>query len=91
MSVDLRGEPTGGAPLKERKYRPSKIIGQALTDLAAAAVGLFALVPLYWMFITSLKTRPEIITREPVFWPSEAQWSRYPEMLERGFSTYLTN
>jgi ABC-type glycerol-3-phosphate transport system permease component len=67
------------------------VIGRLGTYLGALLLGTFAVVPLYWMFVTSIKPRAEIITREPVFWPSTAEWHRYVSLLERGFTTYLTN
>jgi ABC-type glycerol-3-phosphate transport system permease component len=61
------------------------------TYLGAGALGLFAVVPLYWMLITSIKPRDEIVTSEPVFWPTAVVWERYGSLFERGFTTYLTN
>lgn len=76
---------------RRRRPRPRRLLGTFGTYLGATALGLFAVFPLYWMFVTSIKPRSEIVTREPVFWPSEIQWDRYASLLERGFTTYLTN
>lgn len=62
-----------------------------LTYLAALALGLFSVFPLLWMLLTSLKPQSEIISAEPVFWPSDFQWGRYADVLESGFATYLRN
>ncbi len=62
-----------------------------LTYAAAIAVGLFAVFPLFWMVLTSVKPQSEIITPEPVWWPSSFEFDRYPRVLGAGFTTYLTN
>src|SRR3954465_7179245 len=51
---------------------------------AMFAVSLFALFPVYWVVITSLKPRSEIYTRTPDLWPSNPQWSQYPHVLREG-------
>ena len=52
--------------------------------LAMVAVSAFALFPIYWVVITSLKPRSEIYTRTPDLWPSDPQWSQYPRVLGEG-------
>jgi ABC-type glycerol-3-phosphate transport system permease component len=51
---------------------------------AMAAISAFALFPIYWVVITSLKPRSEIYTRTPDLWPSNPQWSQYPRVLGEG-------
>jgi ABC-type glycerol-3-phosphate transport system permease component len=51
---------------------------------AMAAVSTFALFPVYWVVITSLKPRSEIYTRTPDLWPSDPQWGQYPRVLGEG-------
>jgi ABC-type glycerol-3-phosphate transport system permease component len=51
---------------------------------AMAAVSAFALFPIYWVVITSLKPRSEIYTRTPDPWPSDPQWDQYPRVLGEG-------
>ncbi|HEX6234619.1 MAG TPA: carbohydrate ABC transporter permease [Jiangellaceae bacterium] len=62
-----------------------------LTYLAALLVAVFSVFPLFWMVLTSVKPRSEIITPEPVWWPSSFEFDRYPYVLEAGFTTYLRN
>ncbi len=45
--------------------------------LAMIAVAAFALFPIYWILITSLKPRSEIYTKTPDLWPSDPQWGEY--------------
>ena len=47
-------------------------------------VSAFALFPVYWVVITSLKPRSEIYTKTPDFWPSDPQWDQYPRVLGEG-------
>ncbi len=57
--------------------------------LAMAAIYLF---PLYWMYVTSLKTGSEIFANPPTFWPNAADFSVYPAVWERRtMATFLTN
>jgi ABC-type glycerol-3-phosphate transport system permease component len=51
---------------------------------AIAAISAFALFPVYWVVITSLKPRSEIYTRTPDLWPSDPQWGQYPRVLGEG-------
>lgn len=51
---------------------------------AMAVVALFALFPVYWVLITSLKPRSEIYTRTPDLWVQHPQWHQYPRVLGEG-------
>lgn len=53
--------------------------------LLALALGMAALYlfPLYWMYVTSLKTGSEIFANPPTFWPNEADFGIYPAVWER--------
>ncbi|QRM57711.1 carbohydrate ABC transporter permease [Sinorhizobium sp. BG8] len=57
--------------------------------IAMAAVYLF---PLYWMYITALKTGSAMFATPPSFWPSDPQWGIYSVVWEsRGMGRYLWN
>ncbi len=57
--------------------------------IVMAAIYLF---PLYWMFITALKSGSEMFATPPSFWPSEPQRSTYAFVWEsRGMGRYLWN
>ncbi|WP_428426341.1 carbohydrate ABC transporter permease [Pararhizobium sp.] len=57
--------------------------------LVMAAIYLF---PVYWMFITALKSGSEMFATPPSFWPSEPQWGTYTFVWEsRGMGRYLWN
>lgn len=49
----------------------------AIQTISAILVTLVLFFPLYWMFITSLKTENEIITTVPTFWPETLRISNW--------------
>jgi ABC-type glycerol-3-phosphate transport system permease component len=51
---------------------------------AMLAIGAFALFPVYYLVITSLKTRGEIYSRTPDLWPNHPNWHEYPSVLGAG-------
>jgi ABC-type glycerol-3-phosphate transport system permease component len=59
---------------------------------AAALLALFCGFPLLWMLITSLKPDSEILTAEPIFWPSRLQLDAYLRLFEQtNFAVYFVN
>lgn len=42
---------------------------------------IFALFPIYWMFITSFKTQAEVYSAIPIFWPKEFNFSSYKTLI----------
>lgn len=69
-----------------RTYTPWVLLAVAL---ALAAVYLF---PLYWMYITSLKSGSEIFANPPTFWPKNPDPSVYSTVWERrSMPGYLWN
>ncbi|KXG85131.1 carbohydrate ABC transporter permease [Agrobacterium bohemicum] len=60
-----------------------------LIAIIMAAIYLF---PLYWMYITALKTGSEMFASPPSFWPSTAQWNTFVYVWEsRNMGRYLWN
>lgn len=60
-----------------------------LIAIIMAAIYLF---PLYWMYITALKTGSEMFANPPSFWPSTAQWNTFVYVWEsRNMGRYLWN
>lgn len=69
-----------------RTYTPWALLAVAL---ALAAVYLF---PLYWMYVTSLKSGSEIFANPPTFWPVAPNPGIYGEVWSRRtMSTFLWN
>jgi len=57
--------------------------------LVMAAIYLF---PLYWMYITAIKSGSEMFANPPSFWPSSAQWGTFGYVWEsRNMGRYLWN
>ena len=53
-------------------------MGKKLLHTAVALMVLVLyLFPLYWQFITSLKSNIEVFRNPPTFWPAAAQWENY--------------
>ena len=53
---------------------------------------VFALFPIYWMLVTSLKSFEEIYTVQPVFWPARLVWENYLTVFKQfDFGTGLAN
>jgi len=69
-----------------RTYAPWILL---VVALALAAVYLF---PLYWMYVTSLKSGSEIYVNPPTFWPTSPNPGIYPEVwARRTMPTFLWN
>jgi multiple sugar transport system permease protein len=57
--------------------------------LCLAAIYLF---PLYWMYVTSLKTGSAMYATPPSFWPAQPQWATYVDVWTgRAMARYLWN
>ncbi|MBX4957499.1 carbohydrate ABC transporter permease [Rhizobium lentis] len=58
-------------------------------SIVMAAIYLF---PLYWMYITALKSGSEMFATPPSFWPAAPQWGTYAYVWEsRDMGRYLWN
>ena len=69
-----------------------KIITTVLTYAFILVLAVTVLFPFYWMIITSLKQRSEIIQQEQTFFPSIVMWSNYAYVFEVfDFTTYMKN
>jgi multiple sugar transport system permease protein len=69
-----------------RPYVPWLLLALAL------ALAAFYLFPLYWMYVTSLKSASEIYFNPPTFWPIAPDTSIYPQVwFGRTMSTFLWN
>jgi multiple sugar transport system permease protein len=63
---------------------------RALRYAVMTVLALLFVLPLIWMFSTSLKETAETLTVPPTFWPSVPQWANYAEAWAR-VSGYLWN
>lgn len=58
----------------------------------AIVLAVIYLFPLYWMYLTSLKSGSEMFANPPGFWPADPQWQTYADVWEsRNMGRYLWN
>ncbi len=59
---------------------------------AAIVLAVIYLFPLYWMYVTSLKSGSAMYVTPPSFWPHDPQWNIYGEVwASRNMARYLWN
>lgn len=66
-------------------------IGYLLLYLCLAAVALFQILPLIWLFLFSLKDNREIFAGSPFALPEQLQWQNYAKVWEGGIGIYFFN
>lgn len=74
-----------------RRSRRRALAGSVGWYATAALLAVFSVFPLLWMAVTSIKPRSQILSSVPILWPSSPDWSRYADVVERGFGTALRN
>ncbi len=78
------------APLARRTQREA--LGRLISFGILCAAAVVILAPLWWMFVTSVESIPEILTPPPRWIPSHWLWGNYASMLKIfPFVTYLKN
>ena len=76
----------------KKSEKVSKIIMTVLTYAFIIALAITVLFPFYWMIITSLKQREEIVQANQTFFPTIVMWSNYSYVFEVfDFTTYMKN
>ena len=69
----------------------SKWINRLLVLIALTMASVY-LFPLYWMFVTSLKTGSEVFATPPALWPEIAQWVNYQDVWQsKNMARYMGN
>ncbi|MFC4599524.1 carbohydrate ABC transporter permease [Cohnella hongkongensis] len=69
-----------------------KRTNQVVVSLVLMAGSLLFLSPLWWMFVTSVKTMQEVMAYPPTWWPSEVVWSNYVKAWNSApFTRYTLN
>ncbi|WP_068773587.1 carbohydrate ABC transporter permease [Paenibacillus sp. FJAT-26967] len=70
----------------------SKPVWKTIRIIAAILVTLIMVFPVYWMFITSLKTSSELRLAMPTFWPDKFMWGNYVDAFNAApFGRYAIN
>ena len=84
LATRLSTTATTHKTIRPRKYTPRKIIGYVLVYALLTAIALVFMIPLLWMFSTSLKTRGEVFAWPPTWLPNTPHWENY----SNAFSKY---
>jgi ABC-type glycerol-3-phosphate transport system permease component len=83
MRLNRQDLPTGALNLSaDRWFQIRKISGYVLAYGFMTALALVFMIPLLWMFSTSLKTRAEIFAWPPQWLPSSPDWNNYAVAFE---------
>ncbi|MDQ0458212.1 carbohydrate ABC transporter permease [Rhizobium paknamense] len=70
----------------------SETLRNRLMLVIALMLATVYLFPLYWMYITTLKSGSAMFATPPGFWPTDPQWSTYAYVWEsRNMARYLWN
>jgi multiple sugar transport system permease protein len=80
-----KGVGAGLRPGRRRRF------GVALRTLAACALTLFFLFPIYWLFMISFKTPDEVFAYPPKWWPGQIQFDNYVVLFKDGDATTVWN
>ena len=76
----------------KRQEMITKIISTIFVYIFIVALALAFVFPFYWMVITSLKQRTEIIATEQTFFPTIVMWSNYVYVFQVfDFGTFMFN
>ena len=74
------------------QYRLRRVLGRVALYLGLIALSLVFLLPLIWMFSTSLKDDPQVYRMPPIWIPHPARLANYPEVLTfQPFGLYFLN
>ncbi|MCX7796495.1 MAG: carbohydrate ABC transporter permease [bacterium] len=70
------------------RYFITKVIGR----LVLVLISIVFLVPIFWMFTTSIKDMSEVMTYPPIWWPNPPKWHNYIEAVNYiPFGRYTLN
>ena len=72
-----------------RRTNPGKIARRAGTTILALLFCVVWFFPVYWMIITAVKPRDEIMTTTPVFWPMHLSFDNFIVAVTQ--TSFLTN
>jgi multiple sugar transport system permease protein len=79
LAAKGRGSSVGAAARKRRQL--SRALGKLLLTVFVFALSVVFFLPFVWMVSTSLKTDPQVYRVPPLWVPSPARLSNYPEAL----------
>jgi len=73
------------------RARRRRRIALIVRTLAAVALTVFFLFPIYWLFMISFKTAEEIFSYPPKWWPGQIQFDTYAVLFKDGDATTVWN
>ncbi len=73
------------------KTKGRQTLRQTLRFIAASAITVFFLFPIYWLFMISFKTADEIYSYPPVWWPKSFQLNNYAVLFKDGDAITVWN
>jgi multiple sugar transport system permease protein len=75
-----------------RAWLSKQLSRQVIPRIAPILVCALYLLPFYWMVVTALKTKEELVVYPPTLWPSELAWSNFRDAVNYiPFWQYLSN
>lgn len=92
MSTSMSASPAQAvsqATAPRRRTNPGKIARRAGTTILALLFCVVWFFPVYWMIITAVKPRDEIMTTTPVFWPTHLSFDNFIVAVTQ--TSFLTN
>lgn len=96
MSTSMSASPAQGvsqaaaqSASPRRRTNPGKIARRAGTTILALLFCVVWFFPVYWMIITAVKPRDEIMTTTPVFWPTHLSFDNFIVAVTQ--TSFLTN
>lgn len=92
MSTSMSASPAQAAAQSaspRRRTNPGKIARRAGTTILALLFCVVWFFPVYWMIITAVKPRDEIMTTTPVFWPTHLSFDNFIVAVTQ--TSFLTN
>ena len=72
--------PSAPAYRPRRRSRSRVVAGRVAAYATLIVGGLLMMIPFFWMFLTSLKTRAEVFGAPPLSLPSGPHWDNYQRM-----------
>lgn len=62
---------------RSNAMKVQKLLGQGVIHGLLFSISLLFLIPLWWLFVTSIKPLDQILTIPPIWWPQPPQWENY--------------
>ncbi len=71
-------------------YRSRLFLQRALLYLVLTFVAVIVLIPLFWMFATSIKPKNQLFTKDIQWWPANPTFDNYQKLLDNPSTPIVT-